>query len=181
MIESSGATYLAIPVILSIASSKLVADILMPVAIIECSMRAKRQRFIPPRISENTTELSIKDLMTSPVVCILETETVAATCAVLNAFPFGLFPVVNTNGQLVGIASRTDVETKIRDAQQNDTVRINFGGKKIPITTIRPDSTINHGHMLWNSLGLAIIPVTDTSNRLEGVITRSNLFRGIKN
>lgn len=189
LIETTGALTLSIPIILSVFAAKWVADSLQPRSLFESIVIAKRLKFLPAcdrrQVVKRTRSRVVKDVMTSPVVSLFESDSLDAVSSIINKFPFESFPIVTARGELVGVASRSEIEKKLKQAQNlqscnlDKTVAIEFGRDNLTIVSVSPESLLEHSYMLFLSLGLAILVVTDTSNHVQGVLTRTNLFNSL--
>lgn len=85
----------------------------------------------------------------------------------------GGFPVIEESGKLVGIITSRDV---IGHAESDKIEKIMT---KDPITVALQTSVAAAGHrMIWE--GIDLLPVTDDSGRLKGVISRQDVLKAIQ-
>lgn len=95
-------------------------------------------------------------------------------------------PVVKSNGQLVGIVTRSDV----RQAEPSEATTLNIWEMNYllaklqlqDIMTSNPkyvmaDDTIKQAAVLMHENKIGALPVVDWENRIVGIITESDIFR----
>ncbi|MGE4290782.1 MAG: CBS domain-containing protein [Desulfovibrio sp.] len=115
------------------------------------------------------------------------TETVAAAAEVMRAQNIRQFPVVDAQGNLVGIVSDRD----IRDAMPSKylpggmTVEQGSGLADLKVESIMtedplcvsPDTAMDYVADLLAKNKVGALPVTDSDGKLVGIITEVDLFR----
>jgi H+/Cl- antiporter ClcA len=179
MIESSSQIELSIPIILAVVSSKFVSDSLMHDSLYERAIRAKKIRFLPPVESKKSSNRSVQDVMTSPVIAVIfDSETVSSICTLLNQFRFRSFPVVSLNGDVLGMVSRETLGIACEAIQSEQTADSEMSVTPIARSTvirISPTESFDTAYFLFTTLGLSMLMVTDDSNRLVGVLTRTDM------
>ena len=115
----------------------------------------------------------VMDAMTSPVHTIGPRTLLSEVRDTLNAWRFTGVPVVS-EGEVVGIISRRDVESATRGERLH-----------LPVSSCmsRPVRTISGDALLYDALDEMVeadigrLPVTDAEGHLIGIISRSDLLR----
>ena len=144
----------------------------------------------------------VKDLMTTEVATVTPDTKVSEVAAILHKFHYSGLPVVNTDGRVIGTISERDfitvnsdlyLPTYIKLLSSMDYVQ---GGKKgLPhvvdqivnatakdimnqdIPFARPDTTLEQLATMFAEKRANPIPVTDPTNKLVGIISRSDLIK----
>ncbi len=144
----------------------------------------------------------VKDLMTTKVVTVTPETLVSEVAELLHKHHFTGLPVVNEDGRVLGTISERDfitadshlyLPTYIHMLSNMDYVQ--GGGKHLPhvveqivnakakdimnqhIPFARPETTIEDVARMFAEQRVNPVPVTDSTNKLLGVIARSDLIK----
>lgn len=144
----------------------------------------------------------VKDLMTTKVVSVTPDTLVSEVAEILHKNHFTGVPVVNEQGRVLGTISERDfitadshlyLPTYIHMLSNVDYVQ--GAGKKLPhvveqivnakakdimnqnIPFARPETTIEEVSRMFAEDRVNPVPVTDSTNKLLGVISRSDLIK----
>ncbi|MDZ8030812.1 CBS domain-containing protein [Nostoc sp. DedSLP04] len=117
--------------------------------------------------------LTARDLMSSPVRTILPETTIAEAQRILLRYGHsGLF-VVDTQGQLVGIISRRDIDIALHHGFSHAPVK---GYMTKNLKTITPDTTLPQIESLMVTYDIGRLPVLE-NGQLMGIVTRTDVLR----
>lgn len=132
----------------------------------------------------------VRELMSSPVVAVTATMSVAETAAVLAEHGFTAVPVVGAGGRLVGIVTETDL-VRVgfpRDPRPatgpDDGVMVTPGPKTVgevmqrAVVTVTADTEITEVVELMLRLRTRSLPVC-RGEQVVGMVTRHDLVRAL--
>ncbi len=126
--------------------------------------------------------LSAWQIMSSPVVPMLESLTLTEAHLLFDQHGFRHFPVINDKGQLVGIVSDRDILRA--DLQRQHRSGLNGLLSEIMQTRVlsaQPDTSIRHlAHAMYER-HIGALPVVDDNNHLTGIVTRTDILGVILN
>ena len=130
--------------------------------------------------------LLVKDWMTTDVITIRPETTLTEAAAIMREKAIRRLPVVNGDGKLVGILSKTDVmAAQPSDATTLDIWEINYLLSRLKVEkvmttqpyTVNANSTLKDAAQLMVTHKIGGIPVVDDKNTVVGIITESDIFR----
>jgi len=117
----------------------------------------------------------VKSVMTSPVVTVLFSDTVATAADKMVTHDIGAVIVIS-GGQPVGIMTERDVVKKIvvdgRDAARTPASQV----MSKPLITVGPDATIVQAIAIMKDRNIRRLPVVRGTN-LVGIVTEKDLIR----
>ncbi|AVH72723.1 CBS domain-containing protein [Nostoc sp. 'Lobaria pulmonaria (5183) cyanobiont'] len=117
--------------------------------------------------------LTARDLMSSPVRTILPETTIAEAQRILLRYGHsGLF-VVDTQGQLVGIISRRDIDIALHHGFSHAPVK---GYMTKNLKTITQDTTLPQIESVMVTYDIGRLPVLE-NQQLIGIVTRTDVLR----
>ncbi|MEH1948916.1 MAG: CBS domain-containing protein [Nostoc sp.] len=114
-----------------------------------------------------------RDLMSSPVRTILPETTIAEAQRILLRYGHSGLSVVDTQGQLVGIISRRDIDIALHHGFSHAPVK---GYMTINLKTITPDTTLPQIESLMVTYDIGRLPVLE-NEQLVGLVTRTDVLR----
>ncbi|HIK08318.1 MAG TPA: CBS domain-containing protein [Trichormus sp. M33_DOE_039] len=114
-----------------------------------------------------------RDLMSSPVRTIRPETTIAEAQRILLRYGHSGLSVVDTQGQLVGIISRRDLDIAFHHGFSHAPVK---GYMTINLKTITPDTTLPQIESLMVTYDIGRLPVLD-QGQLVGIVTRTDILR----
>jgi acetoin utilization protein AcuB len=87
-------------------------------------------------------------------------------------------PVVNDNGDVVGIVTRRDLQLGARFFHEAPTEVSEV--MHAPVVTIAPDANLSAAAERMIAERIGCLPVVDGERRLAGMLTETDLFRALK-
>ncbi|MBN3766417.1 HPP family protein [Burkholderia sp. Ac-20365] len=139
------------------------------------------------------SELSCRDVMSSPVVSIAPDTTLRAAAELLQRHAIKALPVVDRRQHVVGIVTRADLANKPKSADlrlmealsarlfKRDAARGRLASTVMTthVRTVATSTPIVELVPLFADDGHHHIPVIDSHDRLVGIITQSDLIAGL--
>lgn len=120
----------------------------------------------------------VKDRMTpNPTTVRPESDPMAAQ-TLLRYAKFGRLPVVDENGQLVGIVTASDLELFFSTAPSPGVVKRQFRVDQVmttPVITVSPDYPLEEAAQMMIEHAISGLPVVE-NERLVGIITTRDIF-----
>jgi tRNA nucleotidyltransferase (CCA-adding enzyme) len=113
------------------------------------------------------------ELMSSPVRTILPDTTIEQAQRILLRYGHSGLSVVDTEGQLVGILSRRDLDIALHHGFSHAPVK---GYMKAPVHTITPETTLPDIEALMVTYDIGRLPVVQ-AGQLIGIVTRTDILR----
>ncbi|PKN48494.1 MAG: CBS domain-containing protein [Deltaproteobacteria bacterium HGW-Deltaproteobacteria-16] len=139
--------------------------------------------------------LRIAEIMTRQVITVLPTTPLAEAAARMAKHHITGLPVVQEDGTVVGILSERDFFRNMGDGSQTSCmaliadslasggcpalcIRGTTAGEIMttPVVTVLETALLHEAGTLMREKGINRIPVTNTKNRLLGILTRSDLM-----
>jgi len=117
--------------------------------------------------------LTARDLMSSPVRTIRPETTIEEAQRILLRYGHSGLSVVDTQGQLVGIISRRDLDIAFHHGFSHAPVK---GYMTINLKTITPDTTLPQIESLMVTYDIGRLPVLE-DGQLVGIVTRTDVLR----
>ncbi|MEH2051042.1 CBS domain-containing protein [Nostoc sp.] len=114
-----------------------------------------------------------RDLMSSPVRTILPETTIAEAQRILLRYGHSGLSVVDTQGQLVGIISRRDLDIALHHGFSHAPVK---GYMTRNLKTITPDTTLPQIESVMVTYDIGRLPVLE-NEQLVGIVTRTDVLR----
>ena len=96
----------------------------------------------------------VKDVMTTRVISAKREAPFAAIAAALREYRVSAFPVVDEQGQVIGVVSESD----------------------LPAATVSPDDTVEHAAKLMYLRKVKRLPVADADSHLAGIVSRADVL-----
>lgn len=137
---------------------------------------------------------AVRDVMTTEVIWVEEDAPFAAMAAALRQYRISAFPVLNVNGQVIGVVSESDLLAKEAlaggDAGMPGMIAGVLRHRELakargitardlmtaPAVTVPPAATIEHAARLMYLHRVKRLPVTDADCRLIGIVSRADLL-----
>ncbi|MBX3144204.1 MAG: CBS domain-containing protein [Trueperaceae bacterium] len=120
----------------------------------------------------STPALRARDLMSTPVRTVLNTGTVAAAQEAMLRFGHNGLPVLDAQGDLVGVVSRRDIDRAVRHGLTDRSVA---SVMRRDVVTAAPSTSLAELETLVLDNNVGRIPVLD-EGRLVGIVTRADLI-----
>ena len=127
----------------------------------------------------------IKEWMCSTVLTMEDNESLSDALKLFQTRVISMLPVLK-NGRLVGIVTDGDVKkASPSDATTLDRFEMSSFMDKVaietvmskPVETIREDHTVDLAAGIMLRKGISGMPVVDASGKINGIITKSDIFR----
>lgn len=146
--------------------------------------------------------MQARDLMTSKVITVTPDTLVSQVADLLHKYHYSGLPVVNEEGRVLGTISERDFITAGSDLYLPTYIKmlanvdyVQGAGKHLPhvveqvvnakakdimnqsVPFARPDTSIEEVSRIFAEQRVNPIPVTDSTNKLVGIISRSDLIK----
>jgi CBS-domain-containing membrane protein len=139
-------------------------------------------------------EPTVKDVMTTRVVSIMKDASFREMAAALREHRVSAFPVVNADGEVIGLVSDADMLTKealgsephgmpgmitglLRHTEHQKARGITAGDlMSSPAVTVAPDDTVKRAAKLMYTRKVKRLPVVDSGAHLVGIISRADVL-----
>ncbi len=166
-----------LPLLGGCAAAYLVASILMRNSIMTEKIARRGVRTPGEYFADALDQVLVDKIASFPVVSIQKDETIgnvrewlAKTAAEVSHQGF---PVVNQNGSLVGLITRTDIGNPALSAEQKV-----FDALRCPVRYVYDDCTVRQAadHLVNHSIGRLPVVSRERPHRLVGIITRSDIL-----
>lgn len=129
--------------------------------------------------------LTVKDIMTTDLVTLKDTDSVALARGIMGKEHIHHLPILSESGDFVGLLSQRDIlATTVSVLAEVDEATINAMEIAIPIreimttdmTTVREDTTLREAALILLELKLGCLPVL-FEKRLAGIITEADFVK----
>ena len=120
-------------------------------------------------------ELRVREVMTTNVATITPDATMAELMELLRVRRIGGVPVVQ-NDRLVGIVSLEDLIKALDEQRRGDRVSVRMSRN---VMSVRADDLAVQAVKLFAQYGYGRLPVLDNEGRLVGIVTGSDITRGL--
>ena len=136
----------------------------------------------------------IKDIMTTRVIWVRKGASFRDMTAALRKYRISAFPVLDEDGQVIGVVSEADMLDKLaldggengmqgmisgilRHKDQERARGITAGDlMTAPPVTVLPGDTVEHAARLMYTRRVKHLPVVDTHQQLAGIISRADVL-----
>lgn len=129
------------------------------------------------RVQELIYELKIKQVMTTPVLTVTPDTRMAQFRELLRTHKFSGAPVVEED-RLVGIVSLEDLIKCLSDGKPDLPVGERMTRKVI---TVQEEESVVEAVKKFSEYGVGRLPVVDSQGRLTGILTATDITRGLLN
>jgi CBS domain-containing protein len=137
---------------------------------------------------------TVKDVMSALPISVRETTSFHEIAARLRECRVSAFPVLNADGNVIGVVSEADLLVKEAVADEPNVIwgllagivhhasRAKAAGVTAadlmtsPAVTIGPDDTVEHAAKLMYDRKVKRLPVVDQGGRLVGIISRTDIL-----
>lgn len=125
----------------------------------------------------------INDMMSQPVITVLESTTVGEALETLKRQKVRHLPVVDFSQTLLGIVSESDLVKVFPIGKDLSTFEINLLSRtavskvmKLKPFTISSDKLIEEAALIMRTEKIGCLPVTDYTGKLIGIITKNDIM-----
>lgn len=134
----------------------------------------------------------VKDAMTANVIWVERDTPFGAIAAALREYRVSAFPVLDEEGQVIGVVSESDLLAKlalgggedqtpitgILHQHQMEKARAVTAGDLMtsPAAAVAPDDTLEQAARLMYQRKVKRLPVVDADNHLAGIVSRADVL-----
>ena len=132
---------------------------------------------------------TVKDVMTTRVIWVKKDATFREMAAALREHRVSAFPVVDADGEVIGVVSEADMLTKeamvdpgviaglLHHRDQNKARGVTAGDlMTAAVVAVRPEDTVEHAAKLMYDRRVKRLPVTDANGHLVGIVSRADVL-----
>lgn len=116
----------------------------------------------------------LRDIMTSNVVTVNETQSVQDAAALMSQHNIGAIPVVNNSGQMVGIVTDRDITLRTTAQGQNAQTPVSQVMTSQQIVQGTPDMDVHEASNLMAQQQIRRLPVIE-NGQLAGMVALGDL------
>ncbi|MCB1246823.1 MAG: chloride channel protein, partial [Acidimicrobiia bacterium] len=161
-----------LPLILASVLADLVGVWLLPNTLMTEKLHRRGYRVNTDLHADVMAHAAVSDVMSTSVVTIGASETLADARSVIESTGHSVLPVLDDAGALVGIISRGGLFG--RDASVADAVA---EIAKTDVITVAADATVGEASRLMTAEGVTHLPVVDTGGSLVGMCTPTDVLK----
>jgi CBS domain-containing protein len=116
----------------------------------------------------------LRNLMTSEVYTVNETHSVQEAAAIMSKYNIGSLPVVNNNGQMVGII--TDRDITLRSTAQGEAAQTNVSEVMTAQQVVQgtPDMNVEEAAQLMSQQQIRRLPVVE-NGQVVGMVALGDI------
>jgi CBS domain-containing protein len=119
-----------------------------------------------------STGVYVRAVMSRPVVCATADVTLSQLAAMLAEHHVGAVPVVDDDGQVIGMVTEADLA---RGVHASGAVVTATDVMSTPVTTVRAEDSVEDALRTMRHLGVGRLPVCDDAGRLVAIVSGSDL------
>ena len=138
-----------------------------------------------------TMNVTVNDVMTTPVVAVKQGTSFKELAALLRKYRVSAFPVLDDDQKVIGIVSEADLLAKeALNADRGGAITAMLHHKELEkaegviagdlmtrnVVTVKPDDTIQQAARLMYHLQVKRLPVVDAGGHLVGIVSRTDLL-----
>jgi len=117
---------------------------------------------------------NLRDIMTSDVLTVNETQTVQDAAALMSEYNVGAIPVVNNNGQMVGIVTDRDITLRTTAQGQDANTPVSQVMTAQQIVKGTPDMDVHEAANLMAEQQIRRLPVVE-NGQIVGMVALGDL------
>jgi len=135
-------------------------------------------------------QTAVKEVMTTRVIWVKKGATFREMAVALREHRVSAFPVIDDDGNVVGVVSEADLLTKeamdgqpgvfagILHHREAEKARGITAGDLMTtaVVSVRPEDTVEHAARLMYKRRVKRLPVTDANGRLVGIVSRADVL-----
>lgn len=125
--------------------------------------------------SDQLSSISIKEVMTSRITSVSEEHTASDIQALIYQTKHHGFPVMNTQGRIIGMITEEDILKAKKSRKMKKPVKELISGK---LYTAFPDETLDNALSKMLKEKITHLPIVERTdrNKIVGIITRTDIF-----
>lgn len=116
----------------------------------------------------------LRDIMTSNVITVNETQTVQEAAALMSQYNIGAIPVVNNSRQMVGIVTDRDITLRTTAQGENAQTPVSQVMTAQQIVQGTPDMDVHQASSLMAQQQIRRLPVTE-NGQIVGMVALGDL------
>ncbi|MBX2860293.1 MAG: CBS domain-containing protein [Vampirovibrio sp.] len=129
-----------------------------------------------PTTDQSAKQLTVKDVMTSPVVSVQKSQPLKDVYELLNTHYISGLPVKNSDGDYIGVISKTDLISPfiielLQDPTRFNTLLVEDVIKVRPLMTISKDAPVEEALRLMAIANVHRLFVEDENQDIVGVVS----------
>ncbi|WP_249872368.1 CBS domain-containing protein [Oceanobacillus saliphilus] len=117
---------------------------------------------------------SLRDIMTSQVMTVNETQSVQEAAAIMSQYNIGAVPVVNNSGHMVGIITDRDITLRTTAQGQNAQTQVSQVMTAQQMVQGTPDMDVHEAAQLMAEQQIRRLPVVE-NNQIVGMVALGDL------
>ncbi|WP_067726989.1 CBS domain-containing protein [Oceanobacillus damuensis] len=117
---------------------------------------------------------SLRDIMTSHVMTVNETQSVQEAAALMSQYNVGAIPVVNNSGQMVGIITDRDITLRTTAQGQNAQTQVSQVMTAQQVVQGTPDMDVHQAAQLMAQQQIRRLPVVE-NGQIVGMVALGDL------
>ncbi|ADL12074.1 CBS domain-containing protein [Acetohalobium arabaticum] len=126
----------------------------------------------PEFIEELAVDLTVKDIMVDDVITLNPGHKIKNAKEIMRLRKISGIPIINDDQELVGIISIDDIVTALEEDKLDEKL---IDLMSTDLITITPNVTITEALRKFKKHQYGRLPVIDSSNRLQGIITPGDI------
>lgn len=127
-------------------------------------------------MTETPSVAVLADVMTRSVHVVAPFTTLKTVVRVLTENQVGALPVIDGQGQVVGVVSESDLVARIACARETAAGTTAAAVMSTPAIVAPPDLPVRKAAALMFERSVRHLPVVDESGRLAGIVSRGDLL-----
>ena len=123
----------------------------------------------------------VQNVMTGRVVLVFQEVPMAEVRSIATRYDYNAFPVVTSEGRLVGMVTKGDLLRVFREGLGNPDVWLQPVSRWMAhgVLALRPKDSVETAVTLMVDSGFRSLPVIDDDGKVVGIVSRNDLMQAI--
>lgn len=123
----------------------------------------------------------VQNVMTGRVVLVFQEIPMAEVRTIVTRYDYNAFPVVTSEGRLVGMVTKGDLLRVFREGLGNPDVWLQPVSRWMAhgVLALRPKDSVETAITLLVDSGFRSLPVIDDDGKVVGIVSRNDLMQAI--